>query len=126
MLNKRFGMLDETLLEPTPKLPPLQLEALAEAVLDFKESEDLARWLESIAQPIGSPDFGNSFSRQKSLERVAFEPRNTVSAFVGTWPTNRIAINPAIIRAPFLANLIEVLSSSSVVLVVVSTIRKLR
>jgi predicted transposase YdaD len=47
-LHKRFGALDETLLEQIRKLPLAQLEAMAEAVFDFREPADVARWLAGL------------------------------------------------------------------------------
>jgi predicted transposase YdaD len=54
-LNKRFGVLDEGTQEQIRKLPLPHLEALADAVLDFKQPEDLALWLaglNGVTQPI--------------------------------------------------------------------------
>lgn len=54
-LNKRFGALEEATQEQIRQLPPPHLEALADAVLDFKQPEELALWLaglNGLTQPI--------------------------------------------------------------------------
>jgi predicted transposase YdaD len=46
-LNRRFGSLEPEREAQIRALPITQLEALAEAVLDFAEPRDLAAWLET-------------------------------------------------------------------------------
>ncbi len=45
LLNRRVGLLDETLQQQITRLPLEQLEALGEALLDFSLVEDLQTWL---------------------------------------------------------------------------------
>ena len=48
-LNRRCGPLSEATTARIQALPLAQLEALAEALLDFSGSADLAAWLEELA-----------------------------------------------------------------------------
>jgi hypothetical protein len=45
LLNRRIGMLDETLESRIKQLSTIQLENLSEAVLDFSGMDDLIQWL---------------------------------------------------------------------------------
>lgn len=47
-LNNRFGSLDNATQERIRNLPSPRLEALADAVPDFKQPEDLAQWLAGL------------------------------------------------------------------------------
>jgi len=47
LLNRRFGSLEPEWEAQIRALPITQLEALAEALLDFSQPEDLAAWLET-------------------------------------------------------------------------------
>ena len=49
LLNRRCGLLSEATTARIQALPLEQLEALAEALLDFSGSADLAAWLEEHA-----------------------------------------------------------------------------
>ncbi len=46
LLNRKFGGLEESLTEQIRSLSTEQLEALAEALLNFSTTEDLVNWLE--------------------------------------------------------------------------------
>jgi len=46
LLNRRFGELDSNLVEQIQALGVSELEALAEALLDFSTVADLERWLQ--------------------------------------------------------------------------------
>lgn len=46
LLNRRFGELDSNLVEQIQALGVSELEALAEALLDFDTVADLERWLQ--------------------------------------------------------------------------------
>jgi predicted transposase YdaD len=45
LLTRRFGPLDEAMREQIRHLPSAQLEVLAEALLDFKDRDELTAWL---------------------------------------------------------------------------------
>lgn len=45
-LKRRLGEVEPVLIEQVRRLPIVQLEALAEALLDFSEVSDLVDWLE--------------------------------------------------------------------------------
>jgi len=47
LLRRRFGILPAGQEDSVRALPSAQLEELAEALLDFRSSADLASWLES-------------------------------------------------------------------------------
>ncbi|WP_446379789.1 DUF4351 domain-containing protein [Coleofasciculus sp. E2-BRE-01] len=47
-LKRRLGEVEPVLIERVRRLPIAQLEALAEALLDFSEVSDLVDWLEQL------------------------------------------------------------------------------
>ncbi|WP_446371350.1 DUF4351 domain-containing protein [Coleofasciculus sp. G3-WIS-01] len=47
-LKRRLGEVEPVLIERVRRLPIVQLEALAEALLDFSEVSDLVDWLEQL------------------------------------------------------------------------------
>ena len=47
-LKRRLGEVEPVLIERVRRLPIAQLEALAEALLDFSEVADLVDWLEQV------------------------------------------------------------------------------
>jgi hypothetical protein len=47
-LKRRLGEVEPVLIERVRRLPIVQLEALAEALLDFADMADLVGWLEQV------------------------------------------------------------------------------
>jgi predicted transposase YdaD len=49
-LTRRFGALDAATRQQVCHLPPPQLEALGEALLDFKERDEFEAWLAKLSR----------------------------------------------------------------------------
>lgn len=62
LLARRLGRLPAATQKQIEQLPVPQLEALSEALLDFKQPAELTRWLERHAAPLA----GKQRPRQKT------------------------------------------------------------
>ncbi len=55
MLTRKCGVLPRTVQSRVKKLAPEQIEALAEALLDFSSRADLDAWLAQPSEPTATP-----------------------------------------------------------------------